>query len=319
MADLAQLIGGFRVTQALHVAATLGIADLLADGSRTSDELAAATETSADGLYRLLRALATVGVLDESPGRRFELTDLGSGLRSDAPGSLAAYAAYVGRPHHWNAWSELAYSVRSGRECVRAPARPEPVGVPRGASSRVGALRCVDDGAVATRRHDRRRLRLHALPARRRRRRRARLVPRGDPSFLSRLDRHPVRPGARRRYSARDRPLHGHRSGSFFEEVPRGGDAYVLKSVIHDWGDVEATVILRNCAAALEGDAVVLLVERDLAAPTAAWLDLKMLLMLGGRERAEQEYAALMAAAGLAYAGKTPVGAGFAVFAARAR
>ena len=101
--------------------------------------------------------------------------------------------------------------------------------------------------------------------------------------------------------------------------MPPGGDAYVLKSVIHDWGDAEATAILRSCAAALEGDAVVLLVERDLAAPAAAWLDLNMLLMLGGRERTEEEYAALMAAAGLAYAGKTPVGAGFAVFDARAR
>ena len=302
MADLAQLIGGFRVTQALHVAATLGIADLLADGSRTSDELAAATETNADGLYRLLRALATVGVLDELPGRRFELTGLGSGLRSDAPGSLAAYAAYVGRPHHWNAWSALEFSVRSGENAfehvhgqsaweyrAEHPSESALFDAWMTEQSRRDA-EIVDD-------YDFTRFR-HVVD-----------VGGGRGSFLAAILR--SSPDATGTLFDQGHVVAAAPAidrctvieGNFFEEVPRGGDAYVLKSVIHDWGDAEATAILRNCAAALEGRAVVLLVERDLSAPAAAWLDLQMLLMLGGRERTEKEYAALMAAAGLAYAG----------------
>jgi O-methyltransferase len=105
--------------------------------------------------------------------------------------------------------------------------------------------------------------------------------------------------------------------GSFFESVPRGGDAYVLKSVIHDWGDEESIAILRACAAALDGDACVLLVERDLGDEASAWLDLQMLVMLCGRERTEDEYAGLFRAAGLEPSGVTPVGAGLAVYEAR--
>ena len=103
-------------------------------------------------------------------------------------------------------------------------------------------------------------------------------------------------------------------AGSFFEAVPRGGDAYVLKSIIHDWGDDEAVAILRTCAAALDGGAHVLLIERDLADPAASWLDLQMLVMLGGRERTEDEYAELFRAAGLTPAAATPISAGLSVF-----
>src|SRR6266511_1839433 len=97
-ATLGRLIVGFQVSQAIHVAAVLGIADLLADGPRTSDELAAETEANPGSLYRLLRALASVGVLHEEEGRRFALTPMGEPLRSDVPGSLRGWAAFVGRP-----------------------------------------------------------------------------------------------------------------------------------------------------------------------------------------------------------------------------
>ena len=80
-AALGRMIVGFQVSQAIHVAATLGVADLLADGARTSDELAAATNAHAGSLYRLLRALASVGVLHEDEGRRFSLTPMGELLR----------------------------------------------------------------------------------------------------------------------------------------------------------------------------------------------------------------------------------------------
>jgi len=96
--ELSRLINGFQISQAIHVAAVLGIADLLEGGPRTSDDLAAATDTHPRSLYRLLRALASVGVLREDDGRTFALTPLGDPLRSNAPESIDGWAAFVGRP-----------------------------------------------------------------------------------------------------------------------------------------------------------------------------------------------------------------------------
>ena len=118
-AALRRLVNGYQVSQAIHVAAALGIADLLAEGPRTSDELAEATRTNSDALYRLLRALASVGVLVEHEGRRFDLTDLGKPLRTDAPDSIAAWAAFVGRGYYRDAWSSLLDAVRTGENAFR--------------------------------------------------------------------------------------------------------------------------------------------------------------------------------------------------------
>jgi hypothetical protein len=113
-AVLRRLIFGYRVSQAIHVAATLGIADLLKEGARTSDDLAAATGTHPATLYRLLRALTSVGVFQEESDGRFALTPLGDGLRSDAAAPVAPAAHYIGRPHHWQIWGDLLHSVRTG-------------------------------------------------------------------------------------------------------------------------------------------------------------------------------------------------------------
>src|SRR5215211_5063929 len=93
---LRRLVNGYQVTQAIHVAAVLGIADLLADGPRSSDDLAAATGSHPGTLYRLLRALAGVGVFREEADRSFALTELGACLRLDAPEPVAGWAAFVG-------------------------------------------------------------------------------------------------------------------------------------------------------------------------------------------------------------------------------
>src|SRR5262245_23457887 len=92
--EIRRLVNGYQVSQALYVAATLGLADKLAEGARANDELAQATGTHAPSLYRLLRALASVGVLRELDDQRFELTPLGERLRSDVPGSIAGWAAF---------------------------------------------------------------------------------------------------------------------------------------------------------------------------------------------------------------------------------
>src|SRR5213596_500478 len=116
---LFRLVSGYQLSQALHVAARLGVADRLAGGPRSSDDVAAETGTHPDTLYRLLRALAAVGVLHELDGRRFELTELGEGLRSDVAGSVHGWAMMIGRPMHWNTWSSLGESIRTGENTFR--------------------------------------------------------------------------------------------------------------------------------------------------------------------------------------------------------
>ena len=113
-ADLSRLLMGFRVSQAIHVAAALGLADLLASGPKTSGELAEATNTHPLALYRLMRALSSAGVFRELDHRRFELTPVGELLRSDVAGTHAPMAQLVGRPSYWQAWGDLLHAVRSG-------------------------------------------------------------------------------------------------------------------------------------------------------------------------------------------------------------
>src|SRR4051812_15425870 len=119
-AALRRLLNGYQVSQAVHVAAVLGIPDLLADGPRTPNELAPAAGADTDALRRLLRALAAVGVLHEDEEDRFSLTQLGDRLRRDAPDSLAAWAIFVGRPHHWTAWGHLLEGIRSGENVFKS-------------------------------------------------------------------------------------------------------------------------------------------------------------------------------------------------------
>src|SRR4051812_29461937 len=109
----ARMLTGYWVSQALHVAAKLGLADRLGDGPRTVDDLAATTGTDTRSLYRLLRALASVGVFTEEGERRFGLTPLAEGLRRDVPGSQWAMAIMMGE-EHYRCWGDLLGSVRDG-------------------------------------------------------------------------------------------------------------------------------------------------------------------------------------------------------------
>lgn len=319
-AALKRLIDGFLPSQAIHVAATLGIADLLADGPRASDQLAAAAGADPDALHRLLRALARVGVLDELPGRRFALTELGDGLRSDAPGSLQPWAAFVGRSYAWDTWSHLEHSVRTGETAFRSlhgrsvweyrAEHPEESAIFDHAMTAV--TRTLETTIVAA--YDFGRFG-HIVDVGGGRGAFLAALLQAHPSLTGTLfDQEHVAAGAaelleRAGVADRCRIV----AGSFFDEVPTGGDAYVLKSIIHDWEDEQATAILRTCAAALAPDARVLVVEHDLADPSAAWIDLQMLVMVGGRERTEQEYTALFETAQLEFLGSTPVAGGFAV------
>src|SRR6266446_9216022 len=118
-AELVLLVTGYRVSQAIHVAATLGIADLIKDGASSASDLAVATNSHAGALYRVLRALAAAGVFHEDDEKRFSLTPLGECLRSDAERPMAAWASFIGRPHQWQAWGSLSHSVRTGENAYR--------------------------------------------------------------------------------------------------------------------------------------------------------------------------------------------------------
>jgi hypothetical protein len=113
--ELFRLINGYQVTQAIHVVASLGLADHLRDGARSAEGLARLAKVHPTALYRLLRALAAAGIFHEDHDRRFSLTRLGDCLRSDSSTSMGAWAEFVGRPYVWQAWSHLLQSVKTGQ------------------------------------------------------------------------------------------------------------------------------------------------------------------------------------------------------------
>jgi len=110
-----QLASGYWLSRAVYVAAQLGIADLVKDGARSTNELAAATQTDRGALYRLLRALASVGVFAESGAREFVQTPLSETLRRDASGSIRGMVLFLGDHLHWSIYEHLLYSVQTGK------------------------------------------------------------------------------------------------------------------------------------------------------------------------------------------------------------
>jgi hypothetical protein len=312
-AGLLPLIYGYQVSQAIHVAAALGIADELADGPRAVGDLASATATHADTLRRLLRALAAVEVLREEPDGTFGLTALGEELRGP-PGLVAAF---IGRPYHWTAWGQLLHSVRTGENAFRAvhgvdvweyrAQDPEEAAIFDAAMT--GLSRRVNAAVVAA--HDFSRYGVIVD------------VGGGHGALLAGIL--ACHPGVRGVLFDQPAVVAGADGdgfeivgGSFFESVPEGGDAYLLKSVLHDWEDEPAIEILRTCRRAARAGTALLLVERGLAVPATKFSDLNMLVGPGGRERAFEEYAALLAAAEYELVSETPTTVGVSVFEARA-
>jgi hypothetical protein len=307
--EMFRMISGFWVSRAIFAAARLGIADHLGNGPRTAEELAAPTRTHAPSLYRLLRALADVGVFEEDPQRRFSLTPLGKTLRTDTPGSLRHFAIAKLGMDHYQAWEHLVHSVTTGEVAFEHRfgipvfefyARNEENGALFNQSlaaiteatehailetydfSRFGTIVDVGGGYG--------RLLGSVLLA--------------SPGSRGVLYEQPhVADGARQHLKAQglaDRCQVV--AGDFFQEVPQGGDAYLLKWIIHDWNDARALWILRNCRQAIRKDGRLLIFE-SIVAPAgttslAKWMDLNMMVMVGGRERTEQEYRELLGAAG---------------------
>ena len=310
---LRDLIGGYRLSQAVYVATRLGIPDLLADGPREVDELARATGSHAPSLRRLLSALVAADVLDKVGPRRFALTPVGFELCTGVPGSRRNSVLFLLNESHWQPWGHLLHTVRTGETAfdrVHGASLFDYLAAHPEEASLFNAGMLGNSPAHA---------RLVAASYDFSRVRRVVDVGGGRGRLLAAiLERHPHLHGilfdlphvigdARQLI---DETGVGDRctfvGGSFFESVPEGGDAYILRNIIHDWQDDKAVAILTTCRRAMAGDARLILVERYVPedpreAPLVVHADLEMLVNVGGQERTTEDYAALLERSGLRF------------------
>ncbi|MEO6398715.1 MAG: methyltransferase [Tepidiformaceae bacterium] len=316
-ARLREMIDGFQVSQAIHAAATLGVADVIGEGRRSAAEIAAKTGADADALYRLLRALASVGVFDEDGDRRFALTDLGECLRSDALEPQGDWARQIGQPYYWEAWDHLLFSIRTGANAF--PHLHDGMSVWKWRANHPGESAIFDQAMMGISRSVASRV-LEAYNFGQF----AKVVDvgGGNGAFLAALlAKHPSTYGTvfdqphvvvratttfeSAGVAARAKAL----GGSFFESVPSGADAYLLKAVLHDWEDGECVRILTAVREAC-GTARLLVIEHVVDEPNtdrrSKFSDLNMLVMPGGRERTAAEWRTLFESAGFALRGITP-------------
>jgi hypothetical protein len=306
---LFQMATGYWVSQAVYVAARLGIADVLAAGPKSGQELAVATGADRQSLCRLLRALCAMGVFRTPAADRFALAPLGEALRSGVPGSLRAMVLTLGEIHY-EAWGHLFHSVKTGASAFQhafgAPLfeylgrNPEARNTFNEAMTDFSALvayavllaydfsdvkSTVDVGGGCG----------ELLTS----------ILRVYPAMQGTvLDTPAVIAAAEKRLPwdpSRDRCTL--LPGNFLEAVPPGADVYLMSGVIHDWDDDHAIRILRNCQGSMAQDSRVLVIEcvvpdgHDIS--FSKLLDLNMLVMNGGRERTKTEFRELFDAAGL--------------------
>jgi hypothetical protein len=308
---LLELIWGYRVTQVLYAAASLGIAEALRSGPCGARDLAAAVGAHEPSLVRLLKALISLGLLKRGSDERYDLTDTGRLLDGESPGSMRAFILYDGSKVYEN-WRELVDSVRTGQNVYqrrygidmwtyhRTTDREEEKlfnsAMQDGSASRVGAVVDAYDfsglGTIIDVGGGRGSLLagvLKAYPAARGVLFDQPAVVAGAPAVLSAA-------GVMERCRVS--------TGSFFEGVPPDGDVYILSRIIHDWDDEPASVILGNCRRAMPTSSRLLLIERVLpdqpGGDVSSYLgDLNMLHSVSGRERSEAEFRTLLARSGL--------------------
>lgn len=308
-AALRSLITGHWIAQAIRVVAELGLADLLAAGARTSDDLAGATGSHPRSLFRVLRALAGIGVFEQLDDDRFALAPMGECLRSDAPDSMRAYAMVFAGDSHWQAWADLGHSVRTGetgyqhrfgssfyddlaqdaelsdlfdQAMAGSIARTCTPVAEAYDFSRFASLVDVGGGDGSL---------LEAIL-------------RANPSLRGVLfEREPVAERARKHIagaglSERCEVV----AGDFFRSLPSGADAYLMARCVRAFDDDASTQVLTNARQAMGEDGRLLLVERLLPLGSqmsdAKLGDLNMLVLTGGCERTEADYVGLLQSAG---------------------
>ena len=308
-AAMLDLITGAWVAQAVTAAADLRVADALANGPLSAEELAKAVSAEADTVSRLLRALIGRGVFRQRRDGRYELNPLADTLRRDADVSMAGMARFVGSPQHREHWSHLTDAVRTGRAVIPElrgkPAFEYLADQPELAEIFNQAMTSISEFSIAPviAAYDFSPHRTVVDVGGGHGRLLAAILDATPGSHGVLFDLPQVVAGAPallRQHHVVDRVRVV--EGSFFETVPGGGDAYVLKSIIHDWPDDDAVHILRNVRDGAGTGKKVLLVElvipqhnRDFA---GNWTDLEMLIGAAARERTAAEYARLFDRAG---------------------
>jgi O-methyltransferase domain/Dimerisation domain len=308
---LLEQITGMWLTQAIYVAARLGVADLLSEGALTVDDLAAASGAQASHLYRILRLLASRGIFTEVEPQVFALTEMAQFLREDVPGSLRSLSLTISDEWQWNCYGDLLNVVQTGQSAMQKLygvadtfeyLQQHPIAgqtfdrAMTGWAKNIHAavIDCYDFSSIQT------------------------LVDvAGGHGFLlsSILAANPDlqgilfdlanvvvgAPAVLASLQVRDRCQI--MSGSFFEEIPSGGDAYLLSHILHDWGDADCIRILRNIRKSISPGGKLIVLEMVIPAEDTPHfgklLDITMMAIFsGGRERTQAEYAALFEASG---------------------
>ncbi len=314
--QLGQLISGYWKAQAVYAAAKLELPDLLADGPKTVEELASASGGHAPSLYRLLRALASVGIFAQRDDGKFQMTPLAEPLRRGVPGSQWAMAVMMGE-EHYHVWGDLIFSLETGEtafnriygmpifeflseneekgqifdQAMTSIHGPETAAIINAYDfAGIETLADIGGGNGSTlipilQAHPHLRGVLFDLPP-----------------VIERTREHIAAAGL----SDRCQLI----AGSFFETIPPGADAYLMRHIIHDWNDEQCHTILRNCHAAMRASDRLLVVESVIPAGNepffGKWLDLTMMLIPGGKERTAAEYRELYGRAGFELTGITP-------------
>jgi len=327
-ATLVRLTNGYQVSQAIHVAAELRLADFIGAEPVAADEIAPRVGAHARSLYRLLRALSTVGIFRETNEKRFVGSPTSDLLRSDHPGSMWGWPAYIGRPLHREIWGDLLHCVRTGEDAphhlwavdiyqYRAdkPAEIASFNAAMAAVSRAAAPaiiaaydfskfdRIVDVGGANG-----------ALLAA--------ILSASPQSSGIVFDLPSVVQGAASVIRAAG--LDGRCEivgGSYWDGVPAGGDAYIIKSVLMDTSDGEAATLLQNVRSAMGPRGTLLVIERLIGAPNEESVDafyaITMLVASRGAVRRQDEWAAVFGAGGFKLVSVTPTTSRFYVLEGR--
>ena len=306
------LITGYWVSQLVFAVADLGIADLVAKGPKTVEELARRTGTRAPFLRRALRALASLGVFAETANGRFRSTPLAATLRSGVPGSLRDFARMAVDDYNWTAWAELGHALRTG-ELPFDHVHGKPVfpflrdhpDKDETFSASMASISGVENPAIA-RAYDFGRFATlvdvggahgHLLATILRRHKKLRGVLYDQPQVVAAAAKSGflASPGLARRCEIE--------GGDFFESVPEGAGGYLMKYILHDWDDDAALKVLRNCRSVMAPSGRVLVVDHVIPPGNAAnWgklLDINMMVVPGGKERTKTEFRDLFQRAGL--------------------
>ena len=320
---LAELLIGSRIAIALRVVAERQIADLLATGPQTAEVLSSETGIPASTLRRLMRGLTAIGVFEETSEGRFANTDVSEYIRSDVTPSLREMILFLNDDAVLRGWQHLPTVLQSGAPAFAAangvaffdyiaadPQRSATVG-----KAMVGIYGPESPKIAVSYPFGR----FNTLID----------IGGGQGHIIAEiLKQHPALKGALldlpptaelARHFLAGQGL-SHRcdvcAGDFFQSVPAGYDAYMIKSVLHDWDDVQAVQILRHCRDAMPSHGRVLVIEVVVYAGQPIghphpMIDLEMMVILGGKERTEQEFATLLRSAGLTLEQVTPINGSF--------